>query len=141
MKIFDIEYRKQRRKDIVNYLYGKYNQYKSDKYSDELVGFCIKAAHFIHPFTCMLLIVCAPFYISLATYAFVIGVFLMFIYLNGCFLTSLEYKINGQDITIADPIIMLCNDTINYENRQTYTIYTILLYILIATLVVVYRFY
>ena len=141
MNIFDIKYRKQKRKDIVNYLYDMYKRYKPEKYSDELLGFCIKVAHFVHPFTCMLLIILSPCYLAIATFTFVICVFIMFIYLNGCFLTSLEYKINGQDITIADPIIMLCNDTIHYENRETYTIYTVILYIAIATCILLYRFY
>ena len=66
----------------------------------------------------------------------------MFIYFNGCFLTTVEYRINKNfDVTIADPVIMLFGDDINYINRKWYSIYTITLYLIVCVGLLMYRFY
>tara|TARA_Y100000768_G_scaffold388516_1_gene384896 strand:+ start:968 stop:1414 length:447 start_codon:yes stop_codon:yes gene_type:complete len=141
MYIFSSEYRNGLKKRLVNYLYDYYLSIKNDKYSDDLVAFTIKCFHMIHPVNCLLFIFMGSKVLAISTFISVLFVLLMFIYLNGCFLSSLEYKINKQDITIADPIIMLCNDEITPKNRIFYSIFTISLYIFLAFLIILYRFY
>lgn len=141
MYIFSQTYRKQVKQKLVNTLYNYYKQYNNNRYSDELVGFFIKATHMYHPITCLFVMWNANYTISMFTFLSILCVFFMFIYLNGCFLSALEYKINKQDITIADPIIMLCNDTINYKNRVAYSIVTIGTYLLFCVALLLYRFY
>ena len=83
----------------------------------------------------------APYWFAMLTFWTIILVLIMFVYLNGCFLSTLEYKINQLDVTIADPIIMLFGDDITYKNRVWYSITTISLYLLFSIGLLMYRFY
>jgi hypothetical protein len=89
----------------------------------------------------MIVMLLAPHYVAITTLISVILVMLMYIYLDGCFLSSLEYKINKSDITIADPLIMIFGDDITHNNRFWYSIITIILYVIIAICVTYYRFF
>ena len=141
MNIFSFEYRKGVKKSLVNYLYNLFLSYKSERYSNELIGFTIKALHLVHPINCLLFIFMGSKYIAISTFISVLLVLLLFIYLNGCFLSALEYKINKQDITIADPVVMLFNDDITPENRKFYSIFIISLYIVFSFFIIIWRFY
>ena len=141
MYIFSKEYRKKVKHNIVEWLYSWYKHIKDDRYSDDLMVFCIKAGHMYHPITCLLIMWLAPYWFAIFTFWTIILVLIMFIYLNGCFLSTLEYKINQLDVTIADPIIMLFRDDITYKNRVWYSIATISLYLLFSVGLLMYRFY
>ena len=141
MYIFSKEYRKQVKKNMVDWLFEKYKEMKNDKYSDDLMVFCIKAGHMYHPITCLLIMWLAPYWFAMFTFLTIIGVLIMFVYLNGCFLSTLEYKINNLDVTIADPIIMLFGGDITYANRVWYSIATISIYLVFCVCLLAYRFY
>lgn len=141
MYIFSRECRKKAKNKIVNGLYDLYLKYKDDRYSDDLIVFLIKSLHMHHPVYCMGAVCFGPKIQAIFTYITVILVLIAFIYLNGCFLSALEYKINKQDVTIADPIIMLFRDDITLENRIFYSISTIGLYLFFALVVLICRFY
>lgn len=140
MHIFSKEYRKGVKRKIVNTLYHLYQKYKNPKYSDDLVVFFIKSLHMHHPINCMLIMWLAPKWFALLTYWTIIFVFLMFIYMYGCFLSAFEYKINKLDVTIADPVIMIFGGDITPENRVNYSINTIIIYLILATALLIYRF-
>lgn len=141
MHIFKKEYRKNVKNKLVNYLYSLYLRNKDDRYSDDLIVFTIKALHLVHPLNCLVVMFFAPKIISITTFFSVVLVLIMFIYLDGCFLSSLEYKINKLDVTIADPMIMLFKDDITTENRIFYSITTIIIYLIFSLLVLYFRFY
>lgn len=141
MHIFKKEYRKNVKNKLVNYLYSLYLRNKDDRYSDDLIVFTIKALHLVHPLNCLVVMFFAPKIISITTFFSVVLVLIMFIYLDGCFLSSLEYKINKLDVTIADPMIMLFKDDITTENRIFYSITTIIIYLIFSLLILYFRFY
>ena len=141
MYIFSSQYRKHIKHKLVNALYDFYQQHKVDRYSDDLVAFFIKACHMYHPITCTLLICFAPKWLALTTYFSVIGVILLFLYIDGCFLSMLEYKINRMDVNIADVIIMLFKDDITPANRITYSILSFLVYMILTSVILLCRFY
>ena len=64
----------------------------------------------------------------------------MFYYLYGCFLSLTELQFNKQDINVIDPFIMVLQGDINYKNRINYSIYIVLSYIIVATIIMLYRF-
>lgn len=141
MHIFSHEYRTSVKRNIVNKMLELYHKHKNPKYSDDLYVFVIKSLHMYHPITCMLIMSLGSKWLAMQTFYSIIGVFALFLYLNGCFLTSLEYKINELDVTIADPIIMLFGGDINAKNRVVYSVTTIVIYLLVAAFVLFYRFY
>ena len=141
MYIFSKEYRKQVKTRLVDWLYSCYTENKDERYSDDLMVFFIKAWHMYHPITCLFIMGFGPYWFAMFTFWTIILVLVMFIYLNGCFLSTLEYKINGLDVTIADPIIMLFKDDITYKNRVWYSIATISIYLLFSVGLLMYRFY
>ena len=140
MHIFSHEYRTSIKRTIVNKMLDLFNTCKNPKYSDDLYVFIIKSLHMHHPINCMLIMFLAPKWFAMQTFYTIIGVFALFLYLNGCFLSSFEYKVNKLDITIADPIIMLFGGDINARNRLVYSITTIVIYLAIAASVLFYRF-
>lgn len=141
MHIFSKEYRKAVKQKLVNKLYEIYQNRRDPRYSDDLQVFVMKSLHMHHPINCMLIMWLAPKWAAMFTYWTIICVLIMFIYLYGCFLSSLEYKINKLDVTIADPVIMLFGGDITPANRVSYSITTIVIYLLIATSLLLYRFY
>ena len=141
MYIFSNACRKRVKNYIVDTLLSLYHKYKDNRYSDDLVVFFVKSCHMHHPINCMLMMWLGPYWFAMMTYYTILAVLVMFIYLKGCFLSSLEYKMNKLDITIADPLIMLFGDDITPENRVTYSITTIVIYLIFATALLLYRFY
>lgn len=141
MNIFNIDFRKDLKNRIVNNLFHLYKKYKSEKYTDELLGFIIKSTHLHIPNYCLLIIIFAPMNLAIYTFMCILFVMLLYIYLDGCFLSSLEYKIDNKRVTIADPYIVLCNDIINYKNRILYTIIFIILYVLLSIIIIYLRFF
>ena len=145
MYIFSKEYRKNTKEKVVNYFYKKYlcfKEYTNNKYSDDLLLLCIKAYHMYQPAASFSIMVVAPFIIAMLSFASIIFVLFMFIYFNGCFLTTVELRIKRDlDVTIADPVILLFGDDINNANRKWYSIYTIILYLMASMGVLMFRFY
>ena len=133
------------RKDLKNKMATKLQDWIAtvvdEKYDNKLVAFLIRACHLHTPVYCMIGMVSLPFFFAIWIYIWVFLVFFMFIYLRGCFLSVTEYKLSDEDITIADPVIMLCRDNITPENRVWYSITVIAIYLIIATCVMLYRFY
>ena len=137
MYIFSLDYRNSLKRKLADYIY---NTVKSDTYTGEQVSFIIKSTHLHMIFYCMLLILFAGYRYALSSYIFAWAVFLLFIYLNGCFLTLVEYKLDNQNVTIVDPVIMLFGDKTTKKNRMYYSIISVCVYLFIATIVMSRRF-
>ena len=141
MYFLEKEYRKNKKKQLANYIFSLYKKMKPEKYSDDLCHFIIKSWHMNCPLYTLVVIGFFPYIYALISYLLVVCVLCMFIYLDGCFLSVTEYKIKNIDINIADPLIMLFNADINHKNRFKYSIYTISMYMIIVTGIMLYRFW
>ena len=68
---------------------------------------------------------------------FFYSLFCLFLYLDGCFLTIVEYKLCKNDMNIIDPYILLGEDEITPNTRYWYTLGIALLYFT-ATFLILY---
>lgn len=126
MQYFDPDYRKNLRRRIVNYLYD--NLMKT-KLPPDIMAFMIKAHHFTFPLATYFLFMFAPLTITYVVYAILFVFFVLYVYLKGCFVSHLEYKLNNKDfINIADPILILFNYPINKETQYLATFYATIAY-------------
>ena len=141
MYLLDNSFRKDLKNKMAKKLQDWIDNFVDEKYDNKLVAFLIRACHLHTPVYCMIGMVSLPFFFAIWIYIWVFLVFFMFIYLRGCFLSVTEYRLSDEDITIADPVIMLCRDNITPENRVWYSITVIAIYLIIATCVMLYRFY
>ena len=135
------QYRKNIRKSIVAYLYSLYETYKSDKYSDDLIMFIIRSWHINCPLNCLGIILTFPYFFAMFTYISLGCTLMLYLFLDGCFLTGVEIKIGKKDVNVADPIIMFFGDDINFDNRIRYSIYAIIFFLISTTAIMYYRFW
>lgn len=132
-----IPYRKVLRKKLVE---GMLNYMRGSGLPDKLNGFLLKSLHFHIPWYFLLLFLLLP--IDLALYSLIpllvsLGFFL---YLRGCFLTIVEYKLCQDDTNIIDPYIILCKEEINDKTRYRYTLGVAALYFSIVALILTTRY-
>ena len=120
MQYFEPDYRKNLRRRIVNYLYD--NLMKT-KLPPDIMAFMIKAHHFTFPLATYFLFMFAPLTITYVVYAILFVFFVLYVYLKGCFVSHLEYKLNNKDfINIVDPYLIAMDYDITDNNRYTGTI-------------------
>ena len=137
MNYFDITYRKNLRKNLVNMIY---NQLIKTNYPPHIMAFVIKAHHFSFPLATYFIFLFAPLYLIYIVYAVILIFFILYIYLQGCFISHLEYKLHNKDfINIADPILALFDYPINKDNQYLATLYATIIYITSAIIIVYMR--
>lgn len=137
MNILNKETRKKNRKFLVDYLY---NLLIKTGISKNLLCFSVKSIHFALP-----LIVLIGYMLFPLNYVHVITVIITFfsclyIYLDGCFLSILEFKLDKtHDVNIIDPYLSLYDVAINRENRINGTKTSIFFFYLIVSFVLYIR--
>jgi hypothetical protein len=127
---FNMEYRKKYRKQIVTYLYEKIID---TAYPPNIAAFVIKTFHFVIPYIVYIICLFAPIWLGI--FALVISLLFwgLFLYLNGCFLSNLEYKLDSERfINIIDPYLVMFGYPMNDENRYNGTSYLVYLYFAIV---------
>ena len=125
-KYFYIEYRKKCRKSLV---YSIYDYIINTKYPPHICGFVIKSCHFIIPYIFILITMLAPATIGILLTIVSMITFGMFLYLKGCFVSHLEYKLDNTNfINIMDPYLVTLGWDINETNRYNLTIYMLSIY-------------
>lgn len=135
--IFDDSYRRNKRKELVKYLYDKLTNTGSPHH---ILAFVVKAIHFTITYFTLLIYLFAPLGFSIFILIISLGFWSMFVYIKGCFLSNLEYKLNSQDfINIIDPYLVMFNYPINDETRHTWTWYLVLLYFTSAFITIYLR--
>jgi len=126
MNYFDITYRKTLRKRLVNTIYDRLIK---TNYPPEIMAFMIKAHHFTFPLPTYFIYLFAPLqliYIVLFIQFIFLG---LFIYLYGCFVTHLEYKLNKKKfINIIDPYLMYFDYPLNNDTRHFGTMCVVTVY-------------
>ena len=98
-----------------------------------VVEFIIKSFHFQHIAWAYLSLFFLPKKLFIIIFITSAILFLLFVYLDGCFLSNVEYKLckNKKDfINIIDPYLYILGKEINTNNRYFYTLYFSLLYLL-----------
>ena len=136
--LFDMEYRKKYRKQLVTYLYEKI---LDTSYPPNISAFVIKSIHFIIPYIVYIICLFAPLWLGI--FALVVSLLFwgLFTYLNGCFLSNIEYKLDSyRFINIIDPYLVMFGYPINDENRYGGTIYLVYLYFAILFSILYIRF-
>ena len=107
---------------------------------DEVAGFVLKSIHFTTPIAFFIMFCSLPFkFAVLAIFPLLIA-FIMFVTLNGCFLTIIEYKLWKQDINMIDPLIYICRDSPTPENRHTYTLRLTYVYTVVVLCILAMRY-
>lgn len=110
--------------------------------SNEILGIWIRSFHFACPFIGFsILLFHHKILVDLYLF-FLLSCFIMFIYLNGCLLSSIEKHLCGNDINIVDIFVeMIYNNKENLnEKRYKLTLIIALIYIFIIGLIYYIRF-
>jgi hypothetical protein len=137
MNYFDITYRTNLRKKLVNMIY---NQLIKTGYPHDILALTLKAHHLTTPFTTIIIYLFAPLYLSYIVCGILLLFLILYVYLHGCFISHLEYKLHSKDfINIADPILMLFNYPINKENQYLATLYATISYFIIVFFILYIR--
>jgi len=134
---FDIEYRKKCRKRLVEYLYDLLIR---TNIPHPILAFVLKSCHFLISYIIALLVIFAPLPIGIIFTGLSLVTFGLFFYFKGCFVSQLEYKLNGKDfINIVDPYLAIVGWDITDENRYTITMYVVYLYFAILFSILYWR--
>jgi len=130
-------HRKQLRDKLV---LGLLNHIRGSGMPDKISGFLLKSLHFHIPWYFLLLFLLLPF--DLACYSLVplLISLSLFLYLRGCFLTIVEFKLGQEDTNIIDPYIVFCKDEINEETRYKYTLGVAAMYFSLVALILITRY-
>lgn len=135
-----LENRKKQRRNIVNYIYYILNK---SSCSNKLWAFMIKSWHFTFPWYLFIFIfIPGKFNSCLFCYCFLAFFVLLYIYLHGCFITHLEYKLYSKNfINIVDPYLILFNQPCNNITRFYGTFVIAIIYFIVVTIILYYRFF
>ena len=135
-RYFEDSYRISCRKEIANYFYqiinGQHNH---------IWAFVIKANHFTFPSYIMLIYLWCPLWLCLIVLVLSLCTWTVFIYLKGCFISSLEYKLDSDKfINIVDPCLVICGYPVTDISRYTVTQYIATLHFVIVFVILYFRF-
>lgn len=109
--------------------------FKKINIEDKSLGFAIKAIHFNIPAFLMLFMVYGSKTLNIIIITYLLIVLLLFFLFDGCFLTKIEKKIDGEDLTIIDPLLEFFKIDKTHENRYKnsiiifFTYFTVILFI------------
>lgn len=143
MNIFNKEFRREKRRHLTNLIIYYINYYNMPHH---VIEFVIKSFHFQHIFLSYISLLFIPNKSIFITIFFIsLNLFLMFIYLDGCVLSNVEYKLCKKRnekyfINIIDPFLYVLGKEINTDNRYFYTIYLAIMYFIGCLFKFIYLF-
>ena len=110
--------------------------------SNEILGIWIRVFHFVSPLAGLIILLFHHKILAKLYLVFLLICFTMFIYLNGCLLSSVEKKLCENDINIVDIFIELIYKNKEKLNEKRYNLTIIIgfIYIFISLLVYYIRF-
>ena len=114
---------------------------KKTNIEDKTLGFAIKAIHFNIPAFLMLFMVYGSKTLNIFIILYLLLILALFYLFDGCFLTKIEVEIDGEDLTIIDPLLEFSNIDKTHENRFKISIYIFFTYFSIILFVFYLRFY
>lgn len=125
--------RKQFRKKIVTFLY---DLIKISKVNENVISYVIKSWHFVFPYMSFLIYMCAPLAIGSILLIILLLFWGLFLYLEGCFLSYLEFKLHKESyVNVMDPYLLLSGLELTNENRYNMTIIIVNFYFFISFLI------
>ena len=128
------------RKRIRNYIVDKcVDTVKKSGIPLDLACLILKIFHFRLPFD---LIVYAGFgnlTVAVMLWIFVMSVFSCFLFLDGCVLSVIEYKLTGNSLNVMDVFLWMFNADLNYRNRYKATVIAAIIYLISFFFVVFFR--
>lgn len=105
-----------------------------------LIGTWIRCFHFIAPINCIGFILFGAKRLATAAMVFMAIIICAYLYFQGCILSWLEKKLCGEDINIADWLLIFLDQDVNNHNRNIITIHFFSFYLLAILFVYYYRF-
>ena len=132
----DIPLRVKQKKELVNYIL---NGIENSKMPNNVWLLIIKSIHITTPGYCLIIFLLGSFELSMVFLTLLNITLLLFLYFNGCFLTTIENKLEKDSVNIIDPYIYLMNDIPNKNNRFYYTLQLSFFYFLVAAFILYYR--
>ena len=116
------------------------NQLKKLNLSDKTIGFFMRAYHVNLPIYFVLIMLFASQIYNIFLLIFLIFIFLSFFIFEGCILSKVEYKLDNEDITVVDPLLELCRQEVNQQNRMNISIFIAFSYLFSAFFIYYLRF-
>jgi len=130
---FDIEYRKNMRNYIAKSIHDVLIQ---TNVSSKTFAFMIKAWHFTFPYMTLFIYLFAPLWMCYTIILILLFFCGIFIYLKGCFVSSLEHMLDSENTTnIIDPYLELFNIEIANDTRYTATISIAFVYFIMTSVI------
>ena len=108
------------------------------KMPNHVKSFVIKSFHFHAPLYFLLLVILLEYQYALYCIFFMLIIFMMFLFLDGCILSIVEYKLdNNKYVNIIDPILHLFEIETTNLNRYYGTIITLIVYFIVVIYILV----
>lgn len=95
----------------------------------------IKSIHITTPGSCLLIFLFGSFEISMFFLFVLLCTLFLFLYFNGCFLTTIENKLEKDSVNIIDPYVYFLNDIPNNKNRYYYTLQLSVFYFIFTAVI------
>ena len=125
------------RKRIRDFIVNKHVEFiKNSGIPPDLASLIIKIIHFRLPFDLFLTAHFSSPFIALCLWIFVMCVFSCFLFLDGCVLSSIEYKLNGNSLNVMDIFLWMFKMEANFKNRYKSTIIAAIIYLTLFFLMV-----
>ena len=105
-----------------------------------LIGTWVRCFHFIAPINCAGFILFGNKRLATSAMVFMAIIICAYFYFQGCILSWLEKKLCGEDINIADWLLIFLDQDANNHNRNVITIHFFSFYLLAIFFVYYYRF-
>ncbi len=124
-------------KNVVNFcltLLSKSNM------SNRTLGIYVRSFHMNLPIYCILSLIYGPKWVAILCLANLCLAFISLVFFNGCILSKIEKKLDGEDVVIIDPFMHLFNIPINSKNRFNTSIVAGSIYIIFAFYIYYKRF-
>lgn len=120
-----------------------FNLYLLDltKIDKKTLGFLIRAYHVNLPIYIIIFMLLAPKLITELTLVFLFLSLSTFALFDGCFMSMMEKRLDGIDITIMDPFVQLCKLEKTNKNRMIISFIVGPLYISFCLTIYLLRFY
>jgi hypothetical protein len=136
----ELRYKKARKKVRQKFVDKAIEDIEKGKIPKELVGNHIRILHFIVPLIILYIYLHAPLYLVIMTGANLFIALSLFIYFEGCILSTLEYKLTKSDHNIVDIFLYGADKPINKANRMSATYAIAFSYGMLLTFIFCKRF-
>ena len=126
------------KKQLVKYCLDSLNNLKTPNH---VIAFIIKACHMLTPLMFFLIFMLAPPVIAVLSLLPLFAALWLYLYFNGCFITTVENKLDPGGINIIDPYLYYLGVEITDKNRHYYTLQISAIYFTIVAPILFYRLY